>query len=217
MIAEQNSATQLQIRRQPPAPLEIPLQPQRIESHSIRRIRRLKNQISRHRIHRIFKPPPQDSRQMRSRKHPPIAQPQIKDSRSRSPARHRMSAPSPNLHFVPALYRPSLRLPKPRSRGQNHKNEDTEKGNQKSPAQTLLSRHGPMRLPDARAFCKAEGCLRQVCQDSSFLAALVLRKIFAENLPKLEVSTKGNAVARNSRLSAGTEFFKVLPCRRLSR
>jgi hypothetical protein len=112
VIRKQRPPTKLKKRRKPPPPREIPLQPKRIESHPISRIGRLKNQISRLRIHRILKPSPQKSRQMLPRKNPPITQPQIKDSGLRSPSRHRMPAPSPNLHLVPALLRPRLRLRK---------------------------------------------------------------------------------------------------------
>jgi len=213
VIAEHRSAAQVQIRRHPPPPLEIPLQPKRIESHPISRIRRLKNQISRHRVHRIFKPPPQNPRQMLSRNHPPIAQPQIKDPRPRSPARHRMPAPSPNLYLMSTLFGPSLRLPKPPTRDQNHKGEDTEKRNQKSPAQTVLSRHGPMRLPDARSFCKAEelpstGVTRPVV--SSGPSSKVLRTLSLPEICRtLEVSAKKagapHCEAPNQFSLAGTE------------
>ncbi len=110
VIGKQCPATQLKKRRQPPPPHKIPLQPKRIESHPISRIRRLKNQISRLRIHYTLKPPPQKSRQMLPRNHPPIPQPQIKNPRARSPPRHRMPAPTPNLHLMPTLLRPRLRL-----------------------------------------------------------------------------------------------------------
>ncbi len=123
VIAEQRPSTQLEIRREPPAPLKIPLQSQRIESHPISRIRRLKNQVRRHRIQRILKSPPQKSRQMRPRNHPPITQSRIKDSRPRSPTRHRVPTPSPNLHLMPALFRTRIGLSKARTRGRDHKRE----------------------------------------------------------------------------------------------
>ena len=77
VICEQRPPTQLKKRRKPPPPLEIPLQPKRIESHSISRIRRLSNQIHRLRIHHVLKSPPQKSRQMLPGNHPPISQPKI--------------------------------------------------------------------------------------------------------------------------------------------
>jgi hypothetical protein len=130
VIREQRSPTQLEKRRQPPPPLKIPLQPQRIKPHPISHIRRLKNQISRLRIHRILKPPPQNSRQMLPRNHPPIPQPHIKDSRPRSPSRHRMPTPTPNLHLMPALFRTNFLCQSQR----RDKNQESEKRNQTPPS-----------------------------------------------------------------------------------
>ncbi len=151
VIAEQRPSTQLEIRREPPAPLKIPLQSQRIESHPISRIRRLKNQIRRHRIHRILKSPPQKSRQMRPRNHPPITQSRIKDSRPRSPTRHRVPTPGPNLHLMPALFRTRIGLSKARTRGRDHKREAQERRNQKTTSRFVR----PMvyRVPHP-TFCK---------------------------------------------------------------
>jgi len=130
VIGKQRSGTKLKKRRKPPSPRKIPLQPKRIESHPISRIRRLKNQISRLRIHRILKPSPQKSRQMLPRKNPPITQPQIKNPGLRSPSWHRMPAPSPNLHLMPAFLRPNIRLRKAQPHCHDRKKDDRKRRDQ---------------------------------------------------------------------------------------
>ncbi len=132
-------------------PLKIPLQPKRIKSHSISRICRLKDQIRRFRIHRILKSPPQKSRQVWPCNHPPIPQPNIKNSSIRSPARHRMPTPSPNLHLMPTFFRTRIALRKSDRRHQDHKSEDKEQEKENT-APAVWARHGLAGCPTSDIF-----------------------------------------------------------------
>src|SRR5271156_2785861 len=132
-LAEERSAAQLKVRRESPVPFEIPLQSQRIESPSICRIRRLKNQIHRNKIHHIFKPPPQNPRPVRTGQHPPIAHARIKSLSKRSPARHRVPSPRPYLHFVRALFRRALRPAHARHSNQKNTQEKTREEEKNKP------------------------------------------------------------------------------------
>jgi hypothetical protein len=150
----------MQIRREFSPPLKIPLQPKRIKSHPIRRIRRLKNQIRRHRVHRIFKSPAQNPRPMRPRNHPPISQPRIKNSRVRRPSRHRVPAPGPHLHLPPILLRTRLlrstppRAPHHQPNRQRKNRQSKKKEGRSQGIKLFRNRHRPTRLPHPHSFCK---------------------------------------------------------------
>jgi hypothetical protein len=176
VIAKQRPPTQLEIRRQPPPPLEIPLQPQRIKSHPISRIRRLKNQISRLRIHRILKSPPQNPRQMRAGYHPPITQPHIKNPRPRSSPRHRVPAPSPDLHLMPTQFGSKLGLREAQTRRNDHKEENREGRKQKSPAQAICSHHALRGCPSRALFARLKpgGRAPEKCKKKGELRAAKL-------------------------------------------
>src|SRR5882762_9154225 len=90
---------------------------------------------------------------MRARNHPPIAQPQIKDSRPRSPAGHRVPGTGPNLHFMPTLFWPSTVLSKHLPCCRDHKREKQERENPEIAASSNYLLHRPTRLPDSRSFC----------------------------------------------------------------
>src|SRR5260370_3961238 len=97
---------------------------------------------------------------MRPRDHPPIAQSQVKSFGPPGSPRHRVPAPGPHLHLLPALLRRSDVLSKHPSRRQDQKKEykkrkDPDRENREIAAPPTHYLHGPKRLPDSIVFCKA--------------------------------------------------------------
>src|SRR5580700_8330776 len=74
MIGKQRPTTQLEIRLNPSASREVPLQSQRIKTRAISRVVALEHRKHRHQIHRVLESSLQESRTMRPGQNPSISQ-----------------------------------------------------------------------------------------------------------------------------------------------
>lgn len=90
-------------------PLEIPFEPQRVESCAVCGISRLERKKDWDRIDGVFESPAKKTWEMRTSQDPSIAQPGIENARIAAAARNGMASSSPSLNLIRAFFRSSLR------------------------------------------------------------------------------------------------------------
>ncbi len=108
VVGKQRSAAQFEIRNNSSARGKVPLQIQRIETGSERRIGRLEYHKHRHRIQRVLESSFQKARPVGPGKNPSVAQPGVPHAGIRSTARNGVPAAGPELYFVAAILDPGL-------------------------------------------------------------------------------------------------------------
>lgn len=108
VVGEHRAPSEFEIRREPPAALEVPLQSERIEAYSVRRVGGLEDQEDRNGVHRIFEAPSQKARKMQVGEDPPIAQSRVERTRIAAAAADGVPATRPYLNLMPALLRAGL-------------------------------------------------------------------------------------------------------------
>ncbi len=109
VVGEDRATGEFKIRREAPATLKVPLQAERIEAHSIRRVRGLENQEDRNGVDRIFEASAEKAGKMWAGKDPSVTQASVEGAGAAATAGDGVSAASPNLNFMTALFRPGLR------------------------------------------------------------------------------------------------------------
>src|SRR5215469_14955721 len=82
---------------------EVPFQVNRIQAYPVCGVGGLKNEISRHRIDRIFESAVQEAWAVRVRQHPSVAQAGIPNTGVAATAGYRVATRGPDLHFGGAL------------------------------------------------------------------------------------------------------------------
>src|SRR5262252_6690658 len=108
VVRKQDAAREFEIWRNAAMALEVPLQPQRIETNPVCGVCRLECKEYRNRIEREFETAAQKTGQVWVSKDPTIAQARVENSRVASATTDRVSASGPNLNLVSALVRRGL-------------------------------------------------------------------------------------------------------------
>jgi len=103
VVGEERATSQFEIRRKTAMALEVPLEAEGIEAHTIGSIGRLENQKHRHSVNGIFEASAENAGKMRACEDPTVSQSGVENSRASGASRDGVAAGGPDLQFSSAF------------------------------------------------------------------------------------------------------------------
>ena len=103
VVGEQDATSQFEIGRKAAMALEVPLEAEGIEAHTIGGIGGLENQEHRHGVNCIFEASAKNAGKMRAGEDPTLSESGIENSRASGASRDGVAAGGPDLPFSSAI------------------------------------------------------------------------------------------------------------------
>ena len=110
VVGEQHATSQFEIGRKTAMALEVPLEAEGIEAHTIGSVGRLENQEHRHSVHYIFEASAENAGKMRAGEDPTVSESGIENSGASGASRDGVAGGGPDLQFSSAVYGTRINL-----------------------------------------------------------------------------------------------------------